>query len=159
MASTNYEFLGQNGVKAIFNTIKKYFVPQETGKGLSTNDFTDADKTALSNAIQGVEVNGTALTPTSGVVDVTVPTKTSDLTNDSDFLSATVTSPTTGQILAYTESGWVNQSPQTFSQQQSNWDETDSAAVSFIQNKPTFTEIDDATVESLGDAIFAPSEA
>lgn len=37
------------------------------------------------NVIEGVSVNGTALTPSNKVVDVTVPTKVSDLDNDLDF--------------------------------------------------------------------------
>lgn len=68
-----------------------------SGKGLSTNDYTSAEKTKLSgiasgaqvNVIESVKVNGTALTPSSKAVDVTVPTKTSQLTNDSGYQSAT----------------------------------------------------------------------
>ena len=39
------------------------------------------------NVIETVKVNGTALTPTSKAVNVTVPTKVSDLTNDSGFIT------------------------------------------------------------------------
>lgn len=39
------------------------------------------------NVIETVKVNGTALTPSSKAVNVTVPTKTSDLTNDSNFVA------------------------------------------------------------------------
>ncbi len=40
------------------------------------------------NVIESVKVNGTALTPDANkAVNVTVPTKTSDLTNDSDYVS------------------------------------------------------------------------
>lgn len=39
--------------------------------------------------IESVKVNGTALTPNSKAVDVTVPTKVSQLTNDSGFQNAT----------------------------------------------------------------------
>lgn len=68
-----------------------------SGKGLSTNDYTSAEKQKLSgiangaqvNAIESVKVNGTKLTPSSKAVDVTVPTKTSQLTNDSGYQSAT----------------------------------------------------------------------
>lgn len=68
-----------------------------SGKGLSTNDYTSAEKQKLSgiasgaqvNVIESVKVNGTALTPSSKAVDVTVPTKTSQLTNDSGYQSAT----------------------------------------------------------------------
>lgn len=41
------------------------------------------------NVIETVKVNGTALTPTSKAVDVTVPTKLSQLTNDKSFQSKT----------------------------------------------------------------------
>ena len=68
-----------------------------SGKGLSTNDYTTAEKQKLSgiasgaqvNVIESVKVNGTALTPSSKAVNVTVPTKTSQLTNDSGYQSAT----------------------------------------------------------------------
>lgn len=66
-----------------------------SGKGLSTNDYTTAEKSKLSdvetgaqaNVIESVKVNGTALTVISKAVDVTVPTKTSDLDNDSGFIT------------------------------------------------------------------------
>lgn len=68
-----------------------------SGKGLSTNDYTSAEKQKLSgiasgaqvNVIESVKVNGTKLTPSSKAVDVTVPTKTSQLTNDSGYQSET----------------------------------------------------------------------
>lgn len=40
------------------------------------------------NVLESVKVNGTALTITNKAVDVTVPTKTSELTNDSGFLTS-----------------------------------------------------------------------
>lgn len=77
-------------------------VDKDGNKVLSTNDFTTALKNNLNsaythstsahapsnaerNTIITIKRNGTALTPTNRVVDITVPTKTSDLTNDSDF--------------------------------------------------------------------------
>lgn len=67
------------------------------GKVLSTNDYTTAEKDKLAgiapgaqvNTITTVKVNGTALTPdASKAVDVTTPTKTSQLTNDSGYQTA-----------------------------------------------------------------------
>lgn len=53
------------------------------------------------NVIETVKVNGTALTPTNKEVNVIVPTKVSDLTNDSNFISGvTVNSATTGTTIA-----------------------------------------------------------
>lgn len=71
-------------------------VAKEDGKGLSTNDYADADKEKLAgiaegaqvNVIESVKVNGTALTVADKAVDIAVPTKVSQLTNDSDFQSA-----------------------------------------------------------------------
>lgn len=40
---------------------------------------------AQANVIETIKVNGTALTPSSKAVNITVPTKVSDLTNDSGF--------------------------------------------------------------------------
>ena len=44
-----------------------------------------APSNAQANVIETVKVNGTALTPSSKAVDVTVPTKVSQLTNDSGY--------------------------------------------------------------------------
>ena len=46
---------------------------------------THAPSNAQANVIESIKVNGTALTPSSKAVNITVPTKTSDLTNDSGF--------------------------------------------------------------------------
>lgn len=74
--------------------LDKLFVKKISGKGLSTNDYTSEEKTKLSgiasgaqaNVIESVNVNGTALSVTSKAVNVTVPTKTSQLTNDSTYV-------------------------------------------------------------------------
>ena len=70
-------------------------VDKVSGKGLSTNDYTTAEKNKLSgiatgaqvNVIESVKVNGTAQTITSKAVDITVPTALSDLTNDGNFVT------------------------------------------------------------------------
>lgn len=77
-----------------------------SGKGLSTNDYTSAEKQKLSgiasgaqvNVIESVKVNGTKVEPSSKAVDVSVPTKVSQLTNDSGFQTSTqVNSIVTGK--------------------------------------------------------------
>lgn len=70
-------------------------VDKVDGKGLSTNDYTTTEKNKLSgiasgaqvNVIETIKVNNTALTPSSKAVNITVPTKTSDITNDSGFIT------------------------------------------------------------------------
>ena len=103
------EYLDKSGLTLLISKIKSALggkVDVVSGKGLSTNDYTTAEKTKLSgiasgaqaNVIESVKVNGTALTPSSKAVDVTVPTKTSQLTNDSGFQNATqVNSIVTGK--------------------------------------------------------------
>lgn len=94
------EYLDKSGLTLLISKIKSALggkVDVVSGKGLSTNDYTSAEKQKLSgiasgaqvNVIESVKVNGTALTPSSKAVDVTVPTKTSQLTNDSGYQSAT----------------------------------------------------------------------
>lgn len=94
------EYLDKSGLALLISKIKSALggkVDVVSGKGLSTNDYTSAEKQKLSgiasgaqvNVIESVKVNGTALTPSSKAVDVTVPTKTSQLTNDSGYQSAT----------------------------------------------------------------------
>ena len=68
-------------------------VSKEDGKGLSTEDYTTAEKTKLSgvqtgaqvNVIESVKVNGVAQGVDGKAVDITVPTKVSQLSNDSKF--------------------------------------------------------------------------
>lgn len=70
-------------------------VDKVEGKQLSTEDYTTAEKTKLAgiaegaeaNVIEGVKVNGVEATITDKIAEVTinVPTKVSELTNDSKF--------------------------------------------------------------------------
>jgi len=79
------------GLQYFWSRIKTVFVAKEDGKGLSTNDLTDALVTKINegqaNVLEAVKVNGAALEVTGKAVDVTVPTKTSDLSNDSGFIT------------------------------------------------------------------------
>lgn len=103
------EYLDKGGLTLLISKIKAALggkVDVVSGKGLSTNDYTNAEKNKLSdiasgaqvNVIESVKVNGTALTPSNKSVDVTVPTKVSQLTNDSEFQTSTqVNSIVTGK--------------------------------------------------------------
>lgn len=103
------EYLDKSGLTLLISKIKSALggkVDVVSGKGLSTNDYTSAEKQKLSgiasgaqvNVIESVKVNGTKVEPSSKAVDVTVPTKVSQLTNDSGFQNATqVKATVTGQ--------------------------------------------------------------
>ena len=118
------KYLDYDGLSHFKSKLDSEFVEQETGKGLSTNDYTNAEKTKLASvetgaeeniiesitingitatitgkaasvtiptgagAIESISVNGTPQTIDADKnVDITVPTKVSDLTNDSGFIS------------------------------------------------------------------------
>lgn len=48
------KFIDQTGLQYIFTKLKEAFVAKEDGKGLSTNDFTDALKNKLDNVSTAV---------------------------------------------------------------------------------------------------------
>lgn len=72
------KFLDLNGLTTLWTNIKNTFVAKESGKGLSTNDYTTAEKQKLAgiasnaeaNVITAVKVNGAALTPSSKAVNI-----------------------------------------------------------------------------------------
>ena len=71
------------------------YVAKENGKGLSTNDYTTAEKNKLNGIATGAEANVQANWAETDSADdafiknkPTIPSKTSDLTNDSGFITA-----------------------------------------------------------------------
>lgn len=92
------KYLDENGLLYFWQNLKSLLggkVDKETGKGLSSNDYTTADLTKLSgieagaevNIIESILVNGNAATISSKAASISVPTKTSDLTNDSNYIT------------------------------------------------------------------------
>ena len=98
-------------------------VDKVSGKGLSTNDYTNDEKTKLEgiaanaqvNVIETVKVNGVALTPTAKAVDVTVPTgalASKNKVSETDLVDALATkingkldaSAVTGDLLTHNAS-------------------------------------------------------
>ena len=92
-------YLDKEGLTHLWQGLKQKLankVDKVEGKGLSTNDFTTAEKNKLenieagadANVIETIQVNNQALTPTGKAVNIPVPTKTSDLTNDSGYITS-----------------------------------------------------------------------
>ena len=87
-------FLDENGLLYLWQKIKGAFVAKESGKGLSTNDFT----TELKNKLDGIEAqaqknvkpdwSASAGSATEILNKPTIPSKTSDLINDANFITA-----------------------------------------------------------------------
>lgn len=124
-------------------------VDKVSGKGLSTNDYTTDEKNKLSgiasgaqvNVIETVKVNGTALTPSSKAVDVSVPTKVSQLTNDSGYTTnvGTITGITMNGASKGT-SGVVNLGTVITSHQDISGKEDKSNKVTTISSSSTDTQ-------------------
>lgn len=89
------KYLDPDGLLYFWQKITNAFVKKDGNKVLSTNDYTTTEKNKLSgiaagaqvNKIETVQVNGSALTITNKTVNVGVPEKLSDLTNDGNFVA------------------------------------------------------------------------
>lgn len=95
-----YNYLDKTGLALVWEKVKNALsgkVDKVDGKGLSTNDYTSEEKTKLSgiasgsqvNVLEGIQKNGDTVTITNKIANISVPTKTSDLTNDSNFQTST----------------------------------------------------------------------
>lgn len=81
MSDTQKKYLDLDGLDYLWDKITSKFVAKETGKGLSTNDFTTAEKTKLAgiesgaevNVIEDVKVNGTSLSVANKAVNIQTP--------------------------------------------------------------------------------------
>lgn len=87
----SYKF-DQDSLTLIFKQIKENVVLKVSGKGLSTNDYTTTEKEKLAGIAAGAEVNVQSdWNATSGDALIknkpTIPSKTSQLTNDSGFIT------------------------------------------------------------------------
>lgn len=95
-------YVDKSGLSRFYEKLKTLLankVDKVSGKGLSTNDYTTTEKnklagltnytlpTASSSVLGGVKV-GSNLSISSGVLSANVPTKTSQLSNDSGFLTS-----------------------------------------------------------------------
>lgn len=104
------KYLDSTGLALVWAKIKELVatkVDKVDGQGLSTNDYTSSEKTKLSgiatgaqvNVLEGIQKNGTTVSITNKIANITVPTKTSDITNDSGYITsssvptATTTTP------------------------------------------------------------------
>ena len=127
-------------------------VDKVTGKGLSTNDFTDALESKLNGIAAGAEVNVQSNwneTNTSSDAFIknkpTIPTKTSDLTNDSDFVSDANYVHTDNNYTSTEKTKLAGIASGAEANVQSDWNETDTSSDAYILNKPSIST--DAVVD------------
>ena len=91
------KYLDYSGLQHLVGLIKNRFIQKDGSKMLSDNNYSDIEKTKLTGIQEGAEKNdiiqikknGSIITPVNRVVDVNVPVKVSDLTNDSKFQTLT----------------------------------------------------------------------
>lgn len=77
------KFLTLDGLTYFYSKLKTVFVSKESGKDLSTNDYTTTDKNKLSgiavgaevNVINAIKINGTVLAVTSKSVNIDISGK------------------------------------------------------------------------------------
>lgn len=118
-------YLDQTGLALVWAKIKELVstkVDKVEGKGLSSNDYTSDEKTKLAgiasgaqvNVLEGIQKNGNTVTVTNKIANISVPTKTSDITNDSGYITsssvptATTTTPKMdGTASIGTETKWA----------------------------------------------------
>ena len=111
----------------------------------SNMDIIDANLGGGGGSVTDVEVNGVSVV-VGGVAQVTVPTQTSDLNNDSDFVS--------DASYVHTDNNFTNADVTKLSgieagaevNVQADWNEADNTADDYIKNKPSL-----ATVATTGD--------
>lgn len=100
-SSSTWQYVGSEGpyyTRGETDSLLNGKVSKEEGKGLSENDFTDDLKSKLEgiennaevNKIETIKVNNVTQTITNKTVNITVPTKTSDINNDSGFITKSV---------------------------------------------------------------------
>lgn len=104
-------------------------VDKETGKGLSTNDFTNADKENLATALEKANAAAPqATTYTKGQVDAALAGKV-DKVDGKGLSTEDFTAAEKSKLAGIAAGAEVNV--------QANWAQTSSSADDFIKNKPT----------------------
>lgn len=137
------KFLDENGLLYLWSKIKSAFVAKEAGKGLSTNDYTNAEKEKLSGIEAGAN-NYTlpkASASTLGGIKVGAGLEIKDDgtlnstfggTADSVDWSGVQNKPTT--VAGY---GITDVEPGAEVNVQADWNASDTSSDAFIKNKPS----------------------
>lgn len=106
-------------------------------------DYVDGVLPTVNNATLTIQKNGTnvqtftANQATNATANITVPTKTSDLTNDSDFVADASYVHTDNNYTTAEKNKLAGIAAGAEVNVQSDWNVTDSSSDAFIKNKPT----------------------
>lgn len=117
------------------------------GDGTEDSAYATIDYvTTNGGKINTVKVNGTALPVTDKAVDVTVPTKLSELTNDDNFVVDASYVHTDNNFTTTLKNKLNGIATGAEVNVQSDWDVTDTTSDAYIKNKPTIPTVNDATL-------------
>ena len=147
---------------AAYNGSYKLTFPNKAGTIALTSDLPTVNNATLTIQKNGTTVKTFTANASSNVTaNITVPTKTSDLTNDSGFLDSVAWGDVTGKptFATVATSGSYNDLSNKptipAAQVQSNWTQTTTTAVDYIKNKPTLATV--ATSGSYNDLSNKPT--
>ena len=148
------EKLNKTGLAYFYNRIKAVFATKDSLNTLAARVEEIISEGGEPNVIETIKKNGTTIAPVNKVVDITIPVKTSDITNDGDGTTpfATTANATTGAagLMSAADKTKLNAiEAGAEANVQSNWTQSNSTADDFIKNKPTklseFTNDGDGT--------------
>jgi len=145
---TQIKYLDYDGLVYYHSKVKTALgnkVDKVSGKGLSTNDFTNAYKTKLDgiatgaqvNVIEGITVNSTAVPLTNKIANLTIPTKLTDLTNDGNFVTDANYVHTDNNFTTTLKNKLNGIASGAEVNVQSDWSVTSTSSDAYIKNKPT----------------------
>lgn len=145
---TQIKYLDYDGLVYYHSKVKTALnnkVDKVSGKGLSTNDFTNAYKTKLDgiatgaqvNVIEGITVNSTAVPLTNKIANLTIPTKLTDLTNDGNFVTDANYVHTDNNFTTALKNKLNGIATGAEVNVQSDWSVTSTSSDAYIKNKPT----------------------
>lgn len=154
---TQIKYLDYDGLVYYHSKVKTALnnkVDKVSGKGLSTNDFTNTYKTKLDgiatgaqvNVIEGITVNSTAVPLTNKIANLTIPTKLTDLTNDGNFVTDANYVHTDNNFTTTLKNKLNGIAAGAEVNVQSDWNQTTTTADDYIKNKPT--KVSDFTNDS-----------
>jgi len=154
---TQVKYLDYDGLVYYHSKVKTALnnkVDKVSGKGLSTNDFTNALKNKLDNiaagaqvnVIEGINVNGTAVSLTNKIANLTIPTKLTDLTNDGNFVTDANYVHTDNNYTTTDKNKLAGIASGAEVNVQSDWSVTSTSSDAYIKNKPT--KVSDFTNDS-----------
>ena len=143
-------FLNERGLAHFWgniDTLKQDKLTAGTNITISANNTISASQPTVGNATLTIQKNGTnvqtftANATSNKTANITVPTKTSELTNDSNFVADASYVHTDNNYTTTEKNKLAGIAAGAEVNVQSNWTQTNSSADDYIKNKPTIPTV------------------